>query len=46
MADLAAAGVDFDDVTATPSSARVSASFAQSYKDLIATLEKRTAEIA
>jgi transaldolase len=45
MADLAAAGVDFDDVTATLERDGV-ASFAQSYKDLIATLEKRTAEIA
>ena len=45
MADLAAAGVDFDDVTDTIEREGV-ASFAQSYKDLIATLEKRTAEIA
>ena len=45
MTDLAAAGVDFDDVTATLEREGV-ASFAQSYKDLIATLEKRTAEIA
>ena len=45
MADLAAAGVDFDDVTATLEREGVE-SFAQSYKDLIATLEKRTAEIA
>jgi hypothetical protein len=45
MADLAAAGVDFDDVTATLEREGV-ASFAQSYRDLIATLEKRTAEIA
>jgi transaldolase len=45
MKDLAAAGIDFDDVTATLESEGV-ASFAQSYKDLIATLEKRVAEIA
>jgi transaldolase len=45
MADLKAAGVDFDDVTATLEHDGV-ASFAQSYKDLISTLEKRTAEIA
>ena len=45
MEDLAAAGVDFDDVTATLEREGVD-SFAQSYKDLIATLEKRTAEIA
>ena len=42
MADLAAAGVDFDDVTATLEREGVD-SFAQSYQDLIATLEKRTA---
>ncbi len=45
MSDLAAEGVDFDDVTATLEREGVD-SFAQSYKDLIATLEKRTAEIA
>src|SRR3954447_1854524 len=45
MKDLAAAGVDFDDVTATLEREGV-ASFAKSYTDLIATLEKRTAEIA
>lgn len=45
MKDLKAAGVDFDDVTATLERDGVD-SFAQSYKDLIATLEKRTAEIA
>jgi transaldolase len=45
MADLAAAGVDFDDVTATLEREGVE-SFAQSYRDLVATLEKRTAEIA
>ncbi|MGZ4736254.1 MAG: transaldolase [Acidimicrobiia bacterium] len=45
MTDLATAGVDFDDVTATLERDGV-ASFAQSYKDLVATLEKRTAEIA
>jgi len=45
MADLKAAGVDFDDVTDTLEREGVD-SFAQSYKDLIATLEKRTAEIA
>ncbi len=45
MADLAAAGIDFDDVTATLERNGVD-SFAQSYQDLIATLEKRTAEIA
>jgi transaldolase len=45
MTDLAAAGVDFDDVTATLEREGVE-SFAQSYRDLIASLEKRTAEIA
>ncbi|MGZ6979283.1 MAG: transaldolase [Acidimicrobiia bacterium] len=45
MTDLATAGVDIDDVTATLERDGV-ASFAQSYKDLVATLEKRTAEIA
>ena len=45
MKDLAEAGVDFDDVTATLEREGVD-SFAQSYKDLIVTLEKRTAEIA
>ncbi len=45
MADLKAAGVDFDDVTDTLERDGVD-SFAQSYKDLITTLEKRTAEIA
>jgi transaldolase len=45
MADLAAAGIDFDDVTATLERDGV-ASFAQSYTDLIASLEKRTAEIS
>jgi transaldolase len=45
MDDLAAAGVDFDDVTAVLEREGV-ASFAKSYQDLIATLEKRTAEIS
>ncbi len=45
MKDLATAGVDFDDVTDTLEREGVD-SFAQSYRDLIATLEKRTAEIA
>jgi transaldolase len=45
MADLKAVGVDFDDVTDTLEREGVD-SFAQSYKDLIGTLEKRTAEIA
>jgi transaldolase len=45
LADLAAAGVDFDDVTATIEREGVE-SFAQSYRDLIATLEKRTRELA
>jgi transaldolase len=45
MTDLAAAGVDFDDVTATLERQGVD-SFAQSYRDLIATLQKRTEEIA
>jgi transaldolase len=45
IADLAGAGVDFDDVTATLERDGVE-SFAQSYRDLIATLEKRTGELA
>jgi transaldolase len=45
MKDLAAAGIDFDDVTATLEREGV-ASFAKSYQDLIATLEKRITEIA
>jgi transaldolase len=45
LADLAGAGVDFDDVTATIEREGVE-SFAQSYRDLIATLEKRTQELA
>jgi transaldolase len=45
LADLAGEGVDFDDVTATIEREGVE-SFAQSYRDLLATLEKRTAELA
>jgi transaldolase len=45
LADLAGAGVDFDDVTATIEREGVE-SFAQSYRDLIATLEKRVTELA
>ena len=44
MRDLAAAGVDFDDVTATIEREGV-ASFAKSYTDLLATLESRAAEL-
>jgi transaldolase len=43
FADLAAAGVDYDDVTATLEREGV-ASFARSYHDCLATLEKRAAE--
>jgi transaldolase len=45
LEDLATAGVDFDDVTATIEREGVE-SFAQSYRDLIGTLEKRTRELA
>jgi transaldolase len=45
LADLAGAGVDFDDVTATIEREGVE-SFAQSYRDLIGTLEKRVADLA
>jgi len=44
MADLAAAGVDFDDVTLTLEREGV-ASFASSFHDALATLEKRRAEV-
>jgi transaldolase len=44
MADLAAAGVSYDDVTATLERDGVG-SFAQSYRDLLASLEKRTTEL-
>jgi len=44
MRDLAAAGVDFDDVTATLEREGV-ASFAASFQDALATLEKRRAEV-
>jgi len=44
MADLAAAGVDFDDVTATLEREGVE-SFATSFHDAFATLEKRRAEV-
>ncbi len=44
MKDLAAAGVDFDDVTATIEREGV-ASFAKSYTDLLATLESRAAAL-
>jgi transaldolase len=42
--DLAAAGVDFDDVTATLEREGVS-SFAQSFHDCLATLEKKSTEL-
>jgi len=45
MVDLAAAGVDFDDVTLTLEREGV-ASFASSFHDALATLEKRRAEVA
>ena len=44
MADLEAAGVSFDDVTATIEREGV-ASFAKSYTDLLATLETRAAAL-
>jgi transaldolase len=44
MADLAAAGVDFDDVTATLESEGVD-SFAASFQDAFNTIEKRRAEV-
>ncbi len=44
MADLAAAGVDYDDVTATIEREGVDA-FTRSYHDCLATLEKRRAEL-
>ena len=44
IADLAAAGVDFDDVTLTLEREGV-ASFASSFHDALATLEKRRAEV-
>jgi len=44
MADLAAAGVDFDDVTATLEREGVE-SFSGSFNDALATLEKRRAEV-
>jgi transaldolase len=44
MDDLAAAGVSYDDVTATLERDGVG-SFAQSYRDLLASLAKRTAEL-
>lgn len=45
MADLAAAGVSYDDVTATLEREGV-ASFAQSFRDLLGTLERRVGELA
>lgn len=45
MAELAAAGVDFDDVTLTLEREGV-ASFAASFHDAFATLEKRRSEVA
>jgi transaldolase len=45
MVDLAAAGVDFDDVTLTLEREGV-ASFASSFHDALATLKKRRAEVA
>lgn len=44
MADLEAAGVSYDDVTETLEREGVG-SFAQSYRDLLASLAKRTAEL-
>ena len=44
MADLQAAGVDFDDVTATLEREGVD-SFAASFHDALATLEKRRGEV-
>ena len=44
LADLEAAGVSFDDVTATIEREGV-ASFAASYDDLLAALKKRAAEL-
>jgi transaldolase len=44
MADLAAAGVDFDDVTATLEREGVE-SFANSFRDAFTTIEKRRAEV-
>jgi transaldolase len=44
MADLAEAGVDFDDVTATLEREGVD-SFAKSFNDALATLEKKAAEL-
>ncbi len=45
IGDLGAAGVDFDDVTATLEREGV-ASFAASFRDALATLEKRRADIS
>ena len=42
--DLAAAGVDFDDVTAVLEREGVE-SFAESFKDAFGTIEKRRAEV-
>ena len=44
MVDLAAAGVDFADVTATLEQEGVDA-FANSFKDAFTTIEKRRAEV-
>ena len=44
MTDLAAAGIDFDDVTATLEREGVE-SFANSFNDALATLEKKAAEV-
>ena len=44
MADLAAAGIDFADVTYTIEREGV-ASFAKSYTDLLETLDKHAAEL-
>jgi transaldolase len=44
MADLAAAGVDIDDVTATLEREGVDA-FAKSFNDALATLEKKAGEL-
>jgi transaldolase len=44
MADLAAAGIDFDDVTATLEREGVD-SFAKSFNDALATLDKKAAEL-
>jgi transaldolase len=44
MTDLASAGIDFDDVTATLEREGVD-SFAKSFNDALATLDKKAAEL-